>query len=255
MTRRGTGKGALALVIATPLAVALGFFLPDLACRARDASGDEELGFETRQARLDVAAAKDAGNALRALAGNALTIELGQADEGGGQRALDAAREALAFFHERGFDALDPARFAANSTKLQLAVDAEGGRAARLWEIDLTGKDPSDWAVMLVDDASGKAVQLFGNLAVEDGAATPDAEACAAAWADHLDMAGALRSVAPEEGRRSSAAYEDMALAVSDASDTAYFALDDAGVNLNVFCEVLNGSVSFLLDPEPAQGR
>lgn len=253
MRRRGTGKGALALVIATPLAVALGFFLPDLACRARDASGDEELGFETRQARLDVA--EDAGNALRTLAGNAPTIELGQADEDGGQRALDAAREALAFFHERGFDALDPARFATNSTKLQLAVDAEGGRAARLWEIALTGEDPSDWAVMLVDDASGKVVQLFGNLAVEDGAATPDAEACAAAWADHLGMAGALRSVAPEEGRRSSTAGEDMALAVSDAGDTAYFVLDDAGVDLNVFCEVLDGSVSFLLDPEPAQGR
>lgn len=217
--------GAAALGVITPLALVLGFFMPDLACFVQDNTTPALDRFDTSPVRLNVASPDDATDALLLLAHGYTAVSLDNSATEGKEKARKAAQEALSFFYERGFDELDPSLYTSREEKPLLATSVSGDRAAKLWLCSYSSESNRDvWVSLVIDEASGKAVKITsshadnGAIGTDESALAEKACTWAVTWADHLGFEHA----APIVDRESSAA-------VSDDENATFVATQPAG--------------------------
>ncbi len=189
----------IALACATPLVIAASFALPDLVCSLQDnAKSAAVTHYDSKLVQLDIEPSDDIVHTLETFASDATLYGMDVSERTNPHDVRAAMSDLLPFETAssplaRAFVLCDPSSCTVTDTPL-LAVSADGGQAAMLWNCTLENSARDVFASLFIDDASGKILEVTLILDGEpaayeiEGAAFDDLDAALLAWAAHLGV-------------------------------------------------------------------
>ena len=181
----------IALALAAPLIVVIGFRLPDIVCRLQDDARDASVSrYDARPVQLDFEPVDGALPALQAFASNAVFYNLEN-----DRRTFPYDIRAVVGEVLPPAPSLQTIDITSCDVEIvpMLAIGADDSQAALLWSCAFAFADNADTSISaFVDDATGKIVQLTCFIKEDDA---PDENAVREllgswmdAWASHLDL-------------------------------------------------------------------